>query len=426
MDKVKQSSRNITPFGGLNFIFKAIKQIKLDWFIDQELGARNYRSEYTYSDVVLSLYGNAACGGDYISDLEHFKNNYSEQFFSKIPSPDTVEYVCKELKTETIIEKTDTGVIHEFNYNNKTNNTLVALCVKTGQLKTDEKYTLDFDNVVLENNKQDAQKSYLKVHGYHPSFAFIGKLPVHIENHNGNTPARYKQKETIERCFNNLKINGIKIQHFRADSASYQKEVVELVANNTDNFYIRNINSGKFTAQCGTVKNWKKIEINNEIIEVATIIYTPFDGEFSYRVVVRRSIKKNQQIDFESGTAYNYYGIMTNNLLFSEKEIIEFYNKRGDSENSNKLLISDFNLARLPFMDLDTNTIFMYLMAMSLIIFEWTKTILVKNETKGITLKMRVKAVCFRYITVATTFVNHAREKVLTVFSDQEYKILQI
>jgi hypothetical protein len=117
---------------------------------------------------------------------------------------------------------------------------------------------------------------------------------------------------------------------------------------------------------------------------------------------------------------------MTNNLLFSEKEIIEFYNKRGDSENSNKLLISDFNLARLPFMDFDTNTVFMYLMAISLIIFEWTKIILVKNETKGITLKMRVKAVCFRYITVATTFVNHAREKVLTVFSDQEYKILQI
>jgi hypothetical protein len=27
---------------------------------------------------------------------------------------------------------------------------------------------------------------------------------------------------------------------------------------------------------------------------------------------------------------------------------------------------------------------------------------------------------------VATTFVNHARKKVLQVFSDQEYKILQI
>ena len=80
----------------------------------------------------------------------------------------------------------------------------------------------------------------------------------------------------------------------------------------------------------------------------------------------------------------------------------------------------------MPFMDFDTNTVFMYLMAMCNILFEWTKIILVKNKTPNISLKMRVKAVCFRYITVATTFVNHAKEKVLQVFSDQEYKILQI
>ena len=33
-------------------------------------------------------------------------------------------------------------------------------CCKTGQLKKVQGYTLDFDNVVLENNKQDAKKSY--------------------------------------------------------------------------------------------------------------------------------------------------------------------------------------------------------------------------------------------------------------------------
>lgn len=426
MYKVKQSPRNITPYGGLNLIFDAVKQSKIDSFIDNQLGIRNYRCEYSYSDIALSLFGNALCNGEYISDLEHLKQSFHKQTFTKIPSPDTVEYACQELKTKTIAEKTDTGIVHEFNYNNKTNNTLVALCVKTGQLKKDGKYTLDFDNVVLENDKQDAKKSYKKTKAYHPNFAFIGKLPVHIENHNGNTPAKYKQKETLERCFNNLKNNNITIEHFRADSATYQKEVVELVAENCENFYIRNSNSAKFITQCGTVRNWKKVEINNEIKEVATIIYTPFDGKFSYRIVVTRSIKKDNQIDLLSGTAFNYYGIMTNNMLFTDQQIIEFYNKRGDSENANKLLISDYNLCHLPFMDLDTNTVFMYFMAMSLIIFEWTKIILVKNKTRNINLKMRIKAVCFRYITVAGTFVNHAREKVLTIFSDQDYKILQI
>ena len=280
--------------------------------------------------------------------------------------------------------------------------------------------------MVLENEKQDAKKSYKNTNGYHPNFSFIGRLPVHIENHNGNTPAKYKQLATLNRCFKNLNDNGIIIKNYRGDSASYQKEVIEFLSENVQYFFIRNISSQNFINRCGKIKNWKTIYINNEKKEVATMIYTPFKGKFSFRVVVTRTLKKNKQIDLISGTPYNYYGIMTNNLLISEQEVIEFYNQRGDAENSNKFLISDFNLKRLPFMDFDTNTVFMYLMAMCNILFEWIKIILVKNKTPNINLKMRIKAVCFRYITVATTFVNHAREKVLQVFSDQEYKILQI
>jgi hypothetical protein len=426
MRKVKQSLKNITPFGGLNFIYNAINESKTAVFIDEKLGIRNFRSTYSYSDIVLSLLGNSLCNDEYISDLEYLKNKFKDQLFRKIPSPDTVEYVCQKLKKQTKEETTTNGVVHQFNYDNKKNQILIELSLKTGQLKKAEKYTLDFDNVVLENKKQDAKKSYKNTKAYHPNFAFIGRLPVHIENHNGNTPARYKQFETLQRCFKNLNQSEIKIEHFRADSASYQKEVVELVSENATNFYIRNISSQNFITRCGKITDWKTITINNEKKEVATMIYTPFQGNFSYRIVVTRSERKDKQIDLMSGTVYNYYGIMTNNLLFSNQEVIEFYNQRGDSENSNKFLISDFNLKRLPFMDLDTNTAFMYLMAMCSILFEWTKIILVKNKTPNINVKMRVKAICFRYITIASNFVNHAKEKILQVFSTQEYKILQI
>ena len=426
MYKVKQSLRNITPFGGLNFIFNAIKDGEIANFIDKKLGFRNIRAHYSYADILFSLLGNALCNGNYISDLEHFKKSYKNQFFNKIPSPDTVEYACQELKTPTIVEKTVQDIEHQFNYNNKTNNTLIALCVKTGQLKRAKKYTLDFDHVVLENKKQDAKKSYKKTTAYHPCFAFIGRLPVHIENHNGNTPARYRQKETLERCFKNLKDNGINIDYFRADSASYQKNVIELVEKNATHFYIRNSSSQKFITQCGAKKDWEKVEINYETKEVASINYAPFEGEKTYRIVVTRTLKKDKQLDVFSTTAYNYYGIITNNKHDTNQEIIEFYNQRGDAENSNKFLINDFNLKRLPFMDLDTNTVFMYLMAISAILFEWIKFLLVKNKTPKINLKMRTKTLCFRYITVATTFVNHAREKILKVFSEQVYTILKI
>ncbi len=140
-----------------------------------------------------------------------------------MPSPDTVEYVCQELKQKNTIAFGLKGVKHELNYNNKFNEVLISLGVKTKQLKVGEQgYVLDYDNVVIENGKQDAKMSYKKIKGYHPNIAFIGRIPVHIENHNGNTPARFEQFETLERCFENLNKQNIKIEHFRAYSASYQ------------------------------------------------------------------------------------------------------------------------------------------------------------------------------------------------------------
>jgi len=121
---------------------------------------------------------------------------------------------------------------------------LVDLGLKTGQVdKSAKNYILDFDNVVIANEKQDAKKSYKKIKGCHPNFAFIGRVPVHIENRNGNTPAKYKQKEALERCFANLASEGIAIEHFRGDSTSHQKKVIDFVSKKATYFYILIIDS---------------------------------------------------------------------------------------------------------------------------------------------------------------------------------------
>ena len=427
MDKVTQSNKNITPFGGLNFIYQAMNRMGLDKFLDKQIGSRSVFAKYSYSDVVYSLFGNALTHGSFVADLEVLKEKYSKQVFHKIPSPDTVEYVCQELKTANILIETDKGVHHQLNYNNEMNETLVALAVKSNQLSSEQKWnTLDFDNMITENEKQDAAYTYKHSKGYHPNMAFIGRIPVHIENRNGNTPAKYQQKETLERCFDNLKTHNIKIKNFRADAASYQKEVIEVAEKNAEFFYIRMLNFEDIRECCGKIGNWQTVEVNYEKKEVASILYAPFGGEKQYRIVVTRKKRKDTQIDLLSGSAYTYQGIITNNKKDTEKEAIEFYNQRGDAENSNRYMLGDFNLHHLPFPDMDTNTVYMYLMAMCATLFEWVKTVLVKNKTKGITLNMRIKAVCFHYIAVATTLIKHANQKILKVFSSQEYCVLQI
>lgn len=159
---------------------------------------------------------------------------------------------------------------------------------------------------------------------------------------------------------------------------------------------------------------------------MASIEYSPAKSERTYRIAVTRHKREDRQIDLLSGCVYTYQGIITNNYEKSEQEVIEFYNGRGDSEKSNCYLLNDLNLHHLPFPDMDTNTVYMYLMAMCATLFEWTKTILVDNKVKGINIAMRTKAICFHYIAVASIFINHAREKIITVFSEQPYAILRI
>ena len=426
MNKVIHSQKNITPYGGLNFIYQAMNRMGLNKFLDAQIGSRSVFAKYTYSNVVYSLFGNSLCQGDFVSDLQTLKEKYSKQVFNKIPSPDTVEYVCQELKTATILIETDKGVLHQLNYNNEMNESLVSLAVKTSRLSSEQKEnTLDFDNVITENEKQDAEYTYKHNKGYHPCMAFIGRIPVHIENRNGNTPARYGQKEALKRCFGNLKKQNIKIKNFRADAASYQEDVIGQAEINAEFFYIRMMDFEDIRECCGKISNWKTVEINHEKKEAASILYAPFGGQKQYRIVVTRKKRKDGQIDLLSGSAYTYQGIITNNHGQDEKQVIEFYNQRGDAENSNRYMLGDFNLHHLPFPDMDTNTVYMYLMAMCATLFEWIKTVLVKNKTKGITLGMRVKAVCFHYIAVAATFVKHAHQRILKIFSPQEYCLLQ-
>lgn len=77
-------------------------------------------------------------------------------------------------------------------------------------------------------------------------------------------------------------------------------------------------------------------------------------------VVVTRTLREDGQRDLFNGEAYNYYGITTGNWTLTNNAVILFYNQRGnDSENGNKILLNDFNLKSLPFMTMNTNTVYM-------------------------------------------------------------------
>ncbi|PWA10213.1 hypothetical protein [Flavobacterium laiguense] len=171
-------------------IYDAVNSKNIPQFIDNTIGFRHVRAKYSTSDVVLSLFGNSLCQGDYIFDLKQLNAKYNSQAFFNIPSADTIGYACQELKKTTIVETTTKGIVHELNFNNDLSNFLVALCVMTNQLDAKVRnYIVVFNNVVIVSEKQDVRMSCKKIKGFQPNFAVIRRLPVHIKNHNGNISA---------------------------------------------------------------------------------------------------------------------------------------------------------------------------------------------------------------------------------------------
>ncbi len=60
MDKIKHSNKNTTPFDELNLIDNLLKANKVPELINQI--SRNYRAEYSYSNILPSLLS------EYVSD----------------------------------------------------------------------------------------------------------------------------------------------------------------------------------------------------------------------------------------------------------------------------------------------------------------------------------------------------------------------
>ena len=312
--KVQQSTELINPFGGIQFVIKHIKEAGIDKFINEQLGSRGQAKTYSIADGLLSIHYSHLCGGSCIEDVNTLGEHIGFHPGMSLTSADTALRIMQELKTEDSITKNG-EVTHQFNYNNKLNDLLQKLALKTGSVIATAHNTLDYDNVILENEKSDAAKTYKMTTGYQPGIAAIGRQVVFIEGRGGNTPAAYKMDETLKQCFKGLKDNGIHIEHFRSDSAAYQQSVVEEAEKNCTNIYIRIDDSQSLRDAIKDIpeREWEPAIINHKKVEIADTPFFPFGGKKAYRAVVQRRKRKDEQFDVFTQSPYAYYAIMTNN-----------------------------------------------------------------------------------------------------------------
>ena len=369
-------------------------------------------------------------GGDCAEDInEHLRGHLKKVESLSVCSADTILRGVKELSTPIETISGPTGVAHQFNINLNLNRLLVKALKHTGQLKggISQDYTLDYDNQVIATEKYDAKKSYKKCHGYQPGVACIGDNIVYIEGRNGNSQAKFGQTETLGRAFDLLSDQGISINRFRADGASYQQKVVELASERSENFYIRAKATAHMEQRIGEIdlqQGWEKVRLGVQEMEVGQIVdYRPFDGKTPYRLVVSRIERKDRQAGIFSGQAYTYRAILTNDLNWKTEQIVSFYNQRGKSEKIFDTMNNDFGWAKLPCSFLGENTAFMILTALYANLYRF---ILSRFAERLDWLKpnFRIKKFVFRFITVAAKWVKTGRQQVLKLYTEKDYSPL--
>lgn len=425
---ITKSAEKITPFGGFNFCFKSFYDCGLAGVIDQHLGERVKTTGFSYSDIMANHMAIFLNGGDCTEDInEHLRGHLHQVRGMNVCSADTILRGIKEIScTSVAVDNPASGVSHEFNINLPLNELMVKALRVTGQLQKGKNYDLDYDNQVIPTEKWDAARTYKKCYGYQPGIASIANMPVYIEGRNGNSQAKYKQEQTLERVFETLAGNHISIGRFRADSASYQKDVVEMVKSHCTRFYIRAKRSAGMDQQIANLpeEDWKLVRLGLQKMDVADIAdYRPFGGHASYRLVVSRIKRADGQTDLFSGQSYIYRAILTNDTLVPNEDIVAFYNKRGDSERVFDVMNNDFGWSRLPCSFLSENTAYMIMSALYANFYRY----LIDEYSKKITwLKptFRLKKFIFRFITVAAKWIKTGRRYVLKLYTRKDYSPL--
>jgi hypothetical protein len=426
------NSSHISPFGGLNFVLNEFNALKIDKVLVDYLPLLPKQTKYSWKDILYSFWSIYFCGGDCIEDLggnfhQHLKNNR----FLSIPSPDRVLDRFKELSLPKDLFTVPRGTsLHQFSLHKPLNELNIQILKAIGLSKS-QNHTLDYDNTLIFTNKADTTKSYKTRNGYCPGVAIIGNQIVFVENRNGNSDAKTLQYETLTRMFTLLEEQHIKIDAFRADGASYQLNIVELVSQHVNKFYLRACMSGALAKIIATINDWEKVDLGDEIGFRGEISFTPFirtlkrnkqlDRLKTYRLVVTKIERDDKQVNMFTNEAYLYSAILTNDYEKTKNEVAGFYNQRGAIEREFDVLKNDFGWNNLPFSKLEQNTVFLIFTSICRNLYHYIITLFSK-KFKGLKTSFRIKKFIFRFITIPAKWIRTSRQQKLRVYGNLHFK----
>jgi hypothetical protein len=222
-------------------------------------------------------------------------------------------------------------------------------------------YTLDADAMQIEGEKREARYTYQHVKGYMPMLGFLFETPVCLyeEFREGNVAPQVGQVAFYRECQARIPL-GKRIAFYRADSASYQGELInELEADEV----LWAITADQDRAVKALIEaipqgQWKEPVVGCGY-EVAETVHTMNKTLKAFRLIIKRTLRHQPDL-FEEGDRYIHHVVATNWPVEQKSavEVLKWHNQRGQAENFNRELKSGFGLDRLPCGQLGANAVF--------------------------------------------------------------------
>jgi hypothetical protein len=340
--KLAVTDETLTPFAGLAVFGEFLKATGLE----SEFGAafpapgsaKGYSAWEHVHPLLLMLHG----GGRALEDLRKFAADRGLLKLLKVrrtPSPDA---------TGDWMRRQGLGGVAAVQ---RVNRVLLKRALGGEQRAS---YTLDIDAMGIEADKASAYRTYKGYAGYMPIVGHLAEngLVLAHEFREGNVSPNSRNLEFYLTCKKAMP-PGKRITAFRADSASYQGELLDRLHDDHVSYAVggRMDSATREVIAAIPAEAWRPYRDGF----VAETVHTMNNMRTAFRLIVFKRLRQGNLF----GDEELFYHTVASDREESAAETLDWYHQRGEhSENRIKELKLDFGMERMPCGQFQANALF--------------------------------------------------------------------
>jgi len=411
INRIEFSARNLTSNAGLLLLFEHARRNGVFDLIDHVLVFENQSTNKIKMNHIKTMLCGNLIGIDKLERLKLLQSDpLINEFDISIKEPETVSRFLGNFSYKT------TQMLREINF---------KVFGKLLRKRKQTAITIDIDSSVVnvEGHQEGTAKGYNpKKPGnpcYNLQFAFCDELKAYVTGYvrSGDTYTANGAADMIQEIIAHIKEKELEVT-FRMDSGYFDEDILETIEALGCRYVIKGKAYPTLVAQAiDPDLTFGADEENQETTELVTSLNT---WKKDRRFVISRVLKEEQdrtQLSFLGGQEYAYSFFVTNTDL-SPEEVVDFYQKRGNSENYIKEAKYDMAVGRLLLKSFWSNEAIFQLMMLAYNLFLLFKIDFLRTTEY----RQQIKTFRLKYIFLAGKIIKTARSVVMKLSEKYPYR----